>query len=267
MPLWLIALSYLAVLLFKFFREVQKRRLLEQELEIAASIQRSFLPANIERIGAIRIRASLEPAKFVGGDFYDIIRFGDSSVGVLIGDVCGKGVSASLIMAQTISLFRVIARDLRQPDLALSALNTQLSSILVDRFVTAQYLLIREKEGSWEGACAGHVPLLYFQKQSGSLSELVPASGPPLGLSESARYQTHFSHFAPGDAIFMYTDGWIEARNRRNQELGIKKLKEFFQWSAHKDLDAILSDFKLQHQAFCARAELFDDLTAVVLKF
>lgn len=266
LPLLSIALVYTGVLLHKFFEEAQKRRVLEKELEIAASIQRSFLPPDIRNLGSIQLRAFLNPAKFVGGDFYDIICIDESTYGFFIGDVSGKGVSAALIMAQAISLLRVIARDYRRPSEVLLALNNQLARILKGRFVTGQYLVVREKEYLWEGSSAGHMPMVYFNKARDSIQELLPASGPPLGLMENAFYASIKGEFNSGDKIFMYTDGWTETRNSKGQEFGIKRLKDILFNSRGENPDDILSKLEFYQGLFQGRAPAHDDLTAVLLE-
>lgn len=266
LPLLSIALVYTGVLLQKFFEEAQKRRVLEKELEIAASIQRSFLPPDIRNLGNIQVRSFLKSAKFVGGDFYDIIPIDESTHGFFIGDVSGKGVSAALIMAQAISLLRVIAKDCRQPSEVLIALNNQLVRILKGRFVTGQYLVVHEKESFWEGSSAGHMPMIYFSKAQDSLQELLPASGPPLGLMENAFYAPIKGEFNSGDKIFMYTDGWTETRNRKGQEFGIKQLKDILFNNRGENPDNILSKLELHQGLFQGRAPVHDDLTAVLLE-
>jgi adenylate cyclase len=266
LPLACIAIVYAAVLLRKFFEEAQKRRVLEKELEIAASIQRSFLPPDVRQINSIQIRAFLKPARYVGGDLYDIIYLDDNAFGVFIGDVSGKGVSAALIMAQTISLLRVLARNSRDPGEVLKSLNNQLKPFLNGRFVTGQYLVVHAKEGYWEGACAGHPALLLMNSKRNHLEELLPASGPPLGLVENMTYSTEKSLLNAGDKIFMYTDGWTEARDASGKEFGLGLLKEIALNDCHRGIDVFLFDLQVLHDEFEGAGNQYDDLTAVALE-
>jgi hypothetical protein len=265
LPLAGIALIYGIILLKKFFEEAQKRRILEKELEIAASIQRSFLPADLSNLGSITMRAYLKPAKFVGGDLYDIIPINESTFGFFIGDVSGEGVYASLVMAQAICFLRVIAREHHEPAQVLIALNKQLQPTLNGLFVTAQYLVVHEKESYWEGACAGHLPMLYFNKTQGSVQELLPASGPPLGSIDNFSYAQTKGQFSRGDKIFMYTDGWTETINNKGQELGLKRLQEILLKVSSENPDVILSQLESQQKVFQGRVAQRDDLTAMLL--
>ncbi|HOW43414.1 MAG TPA: CHASE2 domain-containing protein [Candidatus Omnitrophota bacterium] len=264
-PLAGIAAVYVSGLLLKFLEETQKRRILEKELEIAASIQRSFLPADLRQIGAAQLRTFLKPAKFVGGDLYDVIRLDESTYGVFIGDVSGKGVPAALIMAQTISLLRVLAQDSRDPAQVLSRLNDQLVALLQGRFVTGQYLIVHGREGFWEGACAGHPALLYTTGAADRLEELCQASAAPLGLMPGCAYTTVRRQVMPGDRLFMYTDGWTEGRNGKQQEFGTERLKETFYALRGQDGDAVLRGMEAQFNGFQGSAPQYDDLTAVIL--
>jgi sigma-B regulation protein RsbU (phosphoserine phosphatase) len=258
---------YAAVLLRKFFEEAQKRRLLEKELEIAASIQRSFLPPDVRRIGAVNIRSYLKAARYVGGDLYDIIVLDDNTFGVFIGDVSGKGVSASLIMAQTISLLRVVSRTSADPAAVLNALNNQLKPLLNGRFVTGQYIVVHCKDGYWEGACAGHPAAIMTKKGTEGVVEVLPASGPPLGLMENITFATIRHPFGPEIRIFMYTDGWTEARSASGKEFGIENLKNALTGVRTMAIDEALAHLEQRHDAFEGAGRQYDDLTAVVFEY
>jgi adenylate cyclase len=266
LPLASVGLVYGVVLSAKFLEEVQKRKILEKELEIAASIQRSFLPPDLRQLGNVRIRTFLKPAKFVGGDFYDIIAFDEQSFGFFIADVSGKGVSAALIMSQAISLLRVITQSQRDPAQVMYLLNNQLVHILKGRFVTGQFVVVHVKEGFWEGASAGHPPLILFDNAQGILQEVLPSSGPPLGLMGNISYQTVKRSFLPKDKIFMYTDGWTESRDPQGQEFGLSRFKGVIDNNRSQSLDVLLSGLESSHKEFERNSPQFDDLTAVFLE-
>lgn len=267
LPLVLTASVYVITLLRNFFNEVRRRQLIEKELEIASSIQRSFLPLGFYSERGVEISAMLEPAKFVAGDFYDIITLDTSRLGVFIADVCGKGVSAALIMAQAISLLRVISRQSLRPAQVLALLNSGLQGILNGRFITGQYIVIDTREGFWEGACAGHPPLIFLDSAKDSPEELLPASGPPLGIIAAASYTEVKKAFNPGDKIFMYTDGWTESRDNKGGEFGVGRLKEALFRSRAESSGALISSVAARRSAFEGRNMRHDDLTAVLIEF
>ncbi|OGX52835.1 MAG: hypothetical protein A2460_07845, partial [Omnitrophica WOR_2 bacterium RIFOXYC2_FULL_43_9] len=266
-PLTGITLIYTVILLMKFFDEIQKRRLLEKELEIAASIQQSFLPPEVHTLADIQVRTFLKPAKFIGGDFYDIILLDENTFGFFIADVSGKGVSAALLMAQAISLLRQVGRGVYDPSEALRLLNNHLYPILKGRFVTGQYLVVHAAEGFWEGSCAGHMPLFYFDSAKDTINELLEASGPPLGLMENVAYTVYRHPFGLGDKLFMYTDGWTEARDSKGKEFGVARLKEAFMKYRKEKINTIFSQLQASHTAFEKQSLQHDDVTALMLEF
>jgi len=267
LPLIVVGIVYVVILFRNFFNEARKRQLLEKELEIASAIQRSFLPPDASYAYGVEIRAMLEPAKFVAGDFYDIIALEGSRLGVFIGDVCGKGVSAALIMAQAISFLRVVSQQSLCPAEVLKLLNTRLEGILNGRFVTGQYIVIDAKEGIWEGACAGHPPLILLDSAKDLPEEFLPASGPPLGITGTASYAAVKRRLKAGDKIFMYTDGWTEGRNRKGEEFGVRRLKEALFSLRNESVPVIMSSIAARRSAFEGNAPQHDDLTAILVEF
>lgn len=260
------ALVFVIVLVRKFFLETRRRAALERELEIASQIQRSFLPPDTQSFGSSRIKALLKPARMVGGDFYDILPLDADTLGIFIGDVCGKGISAALIMAQSISLLRSLAPRFHDPAQLLAAMNNELSRQLKGRFVTGQYLVIHTAAGYWEAACAGHPALL--QWRSGEITEKVPASGPPLGIAPAMQYVTVRQEFAAGDTMLLYTDGWTECRNPRRCEFGLQRLQDAFSaaTAGRQEPSAVLLELEKEKDRFESGAPMHDDLTAVVVR-
>ena len=266
LPLLISGVAYVSILLYKFFLEVQRRNILEKELEIAASIQRSFLPAPLPTFSGLKTNAVLRPAKFVAGDFYDLLVLDEKTLGVFIGDVSGKGISAALIMSQAISFLRIVARQQRDPAKVLNALNTHLLGVLKGRFVTGQYVVIHTEEGFWEGACAGHPSFFSFNGSGGDIAETCESSGPPLGLIEPVSYLTARQPFGPKDKIILYTDGWTESRNRHGQEFGVGRLKESIVSARSQSAEDFFKILLNRLDAFTLNATQHDDITAVVVE-
>ncbi len=266
LPVLSLIFVYAVVLLIKFFREAQARRLMEKELEIAAQIQHNFLPGDLRNIGDLKLRLFLQPAKFVGGDFYDILMLDEHRLGVFIADVSGKGIAAALIMAKAISLLRILARDVLDPGKLLSVLSSHLKPDLDSRFITGQYLIIDLRDYSFLGASAGHSALIFLSQVNSRLQEIVPASGPPLGLVDNFAYTVVKGQFSPGDRIFMYTDGWTEARDIKGREFGLERLKSILSQEANQGIDQLLAKLKQAYDVYRGKALQHDDLTAVILE-
>ncbi|MDD5195626.1 MAG: CHASE2 domain-containing protein [Candidatus Omnitrophica bacterium] len=267
LPLLIIAVTYVALTLYKFIEEVHKRQLLEKELDIAAAIQQSFLPKDIQVEPRLKIHSFIQPAKFVAGDLYDVVRLSDDKVGVFIGDVSGKGVPAALIMAQAVSLFRVFARASMDPANVLLNLNKELCQVLQGRFVTALYLVFDTKERLLRSCCAGHLPILITRVTAGETNEVLPAAGPPLGVLDIAEYETFLTTLEKNDRILLYTDGFTEARNKKGEEFGMERLKEAFGTSKGLKADIALSSMTEKLFEFSRGLPQFDDITAILLEY
>jgi len=147
-PSIILVLLYMSLTLYKYISEWKKRLLLENELKIAKKIQESFLPKSIPRMDGLEIEATMFTAREVGGDLYDFRAFDDGTLGVMIGDVSGKGVPASLFMAMVTSEFKFFAMPGAPPEAVLTGLNSKLvKESSSNLFVTVFYLIFDMKSG------------------------------------------------------------------------------------------------------------------------
>jgi CHASE2 domain-containing sensor protein len=267
LPLVIIASTYTGVTLYKFIDEARKKQLLEKELDIARKIQQSFLPADIKEFSGIKIISFMQPAKFVAGDLYDIIPLDDNNLGVFIGDVSGKGVSASLIMAQTISLFRIFAKTTSNPEEVLMKLNRELCRVCAGRFVTALYLVIDVRTRLLRVCSAGHSPVVVYDSKTNSVEEFLPDSGLPLGVLDSVEYECFQRNIHQGDKFFLYTDGVTEARNRKGQEFGIERVRELLSGNKDDLPGNIMDGFVGKIFSFTRGLSQHDDITMILLGF
>lgn len=267
LPLFIIPLTYMGCTFYKLIDEKKKRMLLEKELEIARSIQQSFLPKDIESFSGLSISSFLQPAKFVAGDFYDILPLDEKRLAVFIGDVAGKGASASLIMAQTISLFRVFCRSLPKPAEVLGQLNHELFGRFSGRFVTSTYMIIDTQEQSLIVASAGHPPFFIFRQSLGQVIEAGAPKDIPLGLESGQSYQDETVVMEEKDKIILFTDGIFEARNSQNAEFGRDNFKETIAANAHSSATELLEKIKERVFKFCAGAIQHDDITLIIISF
>ncbi len=264
LPLFIFGATYLFFSLLKFFEEYQKRQLLEKELEIAHKIQESFLPRKQKLDRVVDLSFLMQPARFVGGDLYDIIILDDTHLGIFIGDVAGKGVSASLIMAQTISFLRIFAKESLDPAVVLTRLNKELAKILEGRFITALYLIIDMHKNNFSYACAGHLAPLVYKGKSKLVEEIPLVAGPPLGILEIIEYSSSLEDFKEEDRFLLYTDGAIESRNKKGEEFGQERLKGIF--LKYKDLpqDELLQRILKEITLFAKGLPQYDDISLIV---
>lgn len=265
LPLFIVIAVYVAIIGYRFFMETKRRELLEKELEIARSIQQSFLPQELKGFRGLDISSCLLPAKFVAGDLYDFIPIDDKKLGLLIGDVSGKGVSASLIMAQTISCFRIFARQ--YPDCAnvLSALNKELCGRTSARFVTCMYIIIDTAENKAYVSSAGHSPLLLYRKRTNEITEIELNAGLPLGVAQEVKYDNVLFDIAEGDKVVIFTDGLSEARNSDNQEFGIERIKKIISGNYSKTALELSESIVGNVNRFSLRCAQHDDLTLIIV--
>lgn len=236
---------------------------LKQEIEIAATLQRSFLPESpVFRKGNIMTAAVNIPAKQVGGDLYDFVEPVDGKIGVFIGDVSGKGVSAALYMAKIISDFRYLAREVGSPETVMNRLNTVLSRTPRGMFLTSIYMIIDTVKGDLKISAAGHPPFLWITDKEVKVMSL-PA-GPPLGIIPED-YPVSQLSLNKGDRLVLLTDGFFEAKNREGGRIGFDAVVDFVQKHA---ADENIIDKLIDHvNEFSKGVEQTDDLTIVEVRF
>jgi sigma-B regulation protein RsbU (phosphoserine phosphatase) len=209
----------------RFHKESVERERLRQELEIASVLQKSFLPGSpIFKKGHLTASAVNLSAYKVGGDLYDFIELGQDRVGVFIGDVSGKGISAALFMAKVISDFRYIASQGMAPEIALGRLNSVLSQTPRGMFLTGIYGIVDLVTGNVSLSIAGHPPFLWLTEGEVKVKDL--ASGPPLGILPAEYPSTEIS-LKKGDRILFLTDGVFEAKDKGGKRIGFEKLVRF----------------------------------------
>ncbi|MGQ9570760.1 MAG: SpoIIE family protein phosphatase [Thermodesulfovibrionales bacterium] len=245
-----------------FHKESIVRERLRQELEIASAVQKSFLPESPTfKKGNMTISAVNIPATKVGGDIYDFIEPAEGKVGVLIGDVSGKGVSAALYMAKVISDFRYIAHEIDSPEITLNSINSILSKTPRGMFLTAIFLIADLETGKLRLSVAGHPPFLWLTK--GKVRVMNVRAGPPLGILPVNYPSTELS-MHKGDRLLLLTDGVFEAKNRKGKRIGFKKIVGLIK--KHKYEDQLVQKIIEYVNDFSKGIEKADDLTIVEIK-
>jgi serine phosphatase RsbU (regulator of sigma subunit)/anti-sigma regulatory factor (Ser/Thr protein kinase) len=204
--------------------EMRERERVEQELHTARRIQIALLPKATPDLAGWRLATYYQPAREVGGDFYDFIELGNGCLGIVLGDVTDKGIPAALVMATTRSMLRAVAtQPARAPGLTLAQVNGLLCADLPPgMFVTCFYAILDPATGRLRYANAGQ-DLPYVRRADGSVSELW-ARGMPLGLMNGMAYEERETTLAPGDELLCYSDGLVEAHSPVREMFGFPRL-------------------------------------------
>lgn len=249
-------------------RSIERERY-HQEMMVAQKMQKRLLPQQLPVISAVEFAAISESSLEVGGDYYDVINLSDESVGIVIGDVSGKGVSAAFYMAEVKGIVLSLSKICRTPrELLLRANDTLLSSLEKNAFISAVYAVLDISKATLTMARAGHCPVLYISDET---SELIKSSGIGLGLTNGSQFEQateeRIIKLKRGDICIFYTDGITEAHNENMEEFGYERLvkiaRECRDCSAEAMKDEILNSVK----AFIGQETYSDDVTLVVVKW
>lgn len=203
--------------------QVRERERIEQELRTAQAIQHAFLPKDVPVLPGWQIAPYYHPAREVGGDFYDFLLFADGRLGLIIGDVTGKGIPAALVMATVHTMLRTSVQEIASPGAVLARVNDLLvAEIPAGMFVTCFYALLDPKNGRLWYANAGHEPPY---RQEGENAAELWATGMPLGLMPGSCYEEYEAALAPGESLLFYSDGLVEAHNAQHEMFGFQRLQ------------------------------------------
>ncbi len=250
-------------------REILAAQRLEQELELAWTIQQGFLVREWpEGERGHAVFGKTWPAKAVGGDFYDYVRLDPDHAAVIVGDVSGKGIPAALTMAQLLAEYRLYARQLPSPRDVVAALN----ATLVPRsthglFCTMCCGRLDLRAGVLTWANAGHYgPLLLGS--SGRAETLGEASGPPAGVMAEASWTDNEMRLSAGDTLLLYSDGIGEARRADDGSVyGVSRLAARAAELGGRPVRTLVEMLYADVRAFCAPAPPYDDCTLLALRY
>jgi len=243
----------------------EEQRLLEEDLQLAARIQRGLLPPQDLRVAGWQVHYHYEPAGPVSGDYCDLIHSEDKNGDLyfLLGDVSGKGVSASLLMSQLHAMFRTLT----SVGLPLGELVGLANRVFCESNMAGQYATLVCGRASWSGevelANAGHLPALRVRR--GEVLQL-DATGLPLGMFCNGQHGVKRLNLEKGDSLFLYTDGLSETRDRSGAEYGVERLARFAAQQSTLPPDAFIASCLKAAKAHSAGAPQGDDLTLMVLR-
>ena len=240
------------------------------ELSMATDIQASQLPRLFPAFPnrpEFDVFASMDPAKEVGGDFYDFFMIDNDHIGLVMADVSGKGIPAALFMMVSRVLIKSRVQNGETPGQALANVNDQLcESNEAQLFVTVWLAVLEISTGKCIAANAGHEhPAL--RRAGGAYELVVYRHSPAVATMEGISFREHEFELHPGDSLFVYTDGVTEATNAEKELFGNDRLLEALNRDPDAEPEKILSNVRDGIDAFVRDAEQFDDITMLCLKY
>jgi serine phosphatase RsbU (regulator of sigma subunit)/ketosteroid isomerase-like protein len=247
-------------------QEISERERVEQELQVARRIQQASLPKEVPTLEGWQITPYYQPAREVGGDFYDFHLLSENRLGLVVGDATGKGVPAAMVMATTCGMLQLAARasDSSSPGEVLVQVNEALlARIPPNMFVTCFYCVLNPESGRVVYANAGHDPP--YLRRRGSHAEELRARGMPLGLMPGMSYEEKEVIVEDGESALFYSDGLVEAHGPKGVMFGFPRLRKLV---AEHGEETSLEDFLLEElYSFVGEGwEQEDDITLLALR-
>ena len=249
-------------------KTVQKQRdELLHDVELAAQVQRLFLPVGKPAIAGLEIAGMMRPARGVSGDYYDYIPINAHTIQFVIADVAGKGVPAALLMSATAAAMQLETNHDRNILEIVGRLNTGIHSVSDDgeRYVTLLVAELDAQERKLHYVNCGHNPALLFRAQTGAVARL-NSSCAPIGISPENPCQLASADLTAGDVLVFYTDGVTEAENQLGEELGTERLSAVVQRGSSSSAEALMTDIFDTVANFCSGIGFNDDVTVLVVK-
>jgi serine phosphatase RsbU (regulator of sigma subunit) len=262
-----IAEEWSADIVTPFLEEIEQqareRERVEQDLRVARRIQQASLPKEVPEVQGWQINPHYQPAREVGGDFYDFLELEDGRLGMVVGDATGHGVPAALVMSTTCGMLRAVALSVDSPGEVLARVNEALSArIPPSMFVTCFYAILEPKSGRLLYANAGH-DLPYLRRGWGA--EELRARGMPLGLMPGMSYEEKEVMLGAGEAVLFYSDGLVEAHDPEGEMFGFPRLRALI--AEHAEEGALVDFLMEKLHSFTGEGwEQEDDITLVTLQ-
>jgi sigma-B regulation protein RsbU (phosphoserine phosphatase) len=245
--------------------QIIQKQILERELLMARRIQMSILPKNLPRPDGFEFGACIQPARAVGGDFYDAIRFDRSNYGIVIGDISDKGVPAAIFMALTRSLLRAKATLASSPSQVLKRVNQLLLEMNSEgMFASVVYGILNTEQRKFIYARAGHESPLYISP-TGTKQFLPIGSGQLLGIFSKPDFDQQSIDLPEGSGLILYTDGILDATNASGQLFGSKRFSDCLNALKGSKAQEICERLLLNIQDYQGDAAQADDITLFVI--
>ncbi len=242
----------------------KERSLLENDLELSQKVQRALLPHNVPEIRGLEVAAFSQPARIVGGDYFDFVRMKDGSHAIVIADVMGKGMPASMLMASLQASLRILAPESTEPADVVARLNHLFNhNIRLTKFVTLFLARYDESSRVLTYCNAGHNPPL-VHRVDGSIEALLP-TGAAIGLIEQTDFLQGTITLRPGDRMMLYTDGVVEAMDGNEQLFGQERLEKLLRENPRGSVRNMIGSLKERLQKFSGVSTPRDDTTIIAV--
>lgn len=252
---------------------IQER--LNRELALASEVQRRLLPLHVPESFTAELSGFCEPARGVGGDYYDFISVDKDRIGIAIADVAGKGMPAALLMSTVQATLRSLTArsngSALSAETSLAQMVSKLNRLIFNstygqHYVTFFYADFDQTNRRLTYVNAGHNPPLYLQSNGKKQFRRLTAGGLIAGAFEDCKYDQETFQMQSNDLLFLYTDGLTEAMNPEGEEFGELRVEEMLTTFAHLPAQEIRNQIVSRVKDWCSGAGLYDDLTFVVLK-
>jgi sigma-B regulation protein RsbU (phosphoserine phosphatase) len=235
-------------------------------VELAAQVQRLFLPVGKPAIAGLEIAGMMQPARAVSGDYYDYIPIDAHTIQIVIADVAGKGVPAALLMSATAAAMQIEANHDRNMLEIVGRLNAGIHSVSDgERYVTLLVAEIDAQKRTLHYVNCGHNPALLFQAKTGTVTRM-DSSCPPIGIFSKEVCELASEDLSVGDVLVFYTDGVTEAENQLGEEFGIERLSTVIQRGSSLSADDLMIKILDSAANFCSEVGFNDDVTILVVK-
>ena len=239
------------------------KQMLKHDLELAKSIQQSYLPSSMPDVAGYAASTYIHPAFEVGGDFFDAVTLPDRRIAYLLGDISGKGVSAAMVMSGVLQALRSELNHGGSAGEILSRYNQSLCQTASNGMFASIALMILDPEtGIVESANAGHPPPIHLSKQR--IWQADEASGPPGGIISNVHYDCETAVMEAGEMILFYSDGLTDARNEQQQMIGMNRILAWMQ-DAPANAPACIDYLTKRINSFVGDAPQTDDITLMAL--
>jgi sigma-B regulation protein RsbU (phosphoserine phosphatase) len=244
----------------------QQRDDLLHDVELAAQVQRLFLPVGKPAIAELQIAGMMQPARGVSGDYYDYIPIDAHSIQIVIADVAGKGVPAALLMSATAAAMQLEANHERNMLEIVGRLNTGIHSVSDgERYVTLLLAEIDARARTLHYVNCGHNPALLYRAKTDTLTRM-NSTCLPIGISPEEICELTSADLIAGDVLVFYTDGVTEAENQFGEEFGMERLSAVVRRGSSLSAESLMGDIFNSAAEFCSEAGFNDDVTILVVK-